>query len=102
MQCCCFLASHCLEMQRPENTLAHFESLLYVRHGLPVSWRKHLSPFPLAEFRAIMMSTGGLVARETADEIGKWKKELGEWTFEKMMGRISLELLKSRARLFEV
>jgi len=48
------------------------------------------------------MSTGGLVARETADEIGKWKKELGEWTFEKMMGRISLELLKSRARLFEV
>ncbi len=40
--------------------------------------------------RAIVMSTGGLVARETADEIGKWKKELGEWTFDKMMGRISL------------
>ena len=60
------------------------------------------APEALAEFRAIVMSTGGLVARETADEIGKWKKELGEWTFEKMMGRISLELLKSRARLFEV
>ena len=48
------------------------------------------------------MSTGGLVARETADEIGKWKKELGEWSFEKMMGRISSELLKSRARLLLV
>ena len=48
------------------------------------------------------MSTGGSVARETADEIGKWKKELGEWSFEKMMGRISSELLKSRARLLLV
>jgi len=60
------------------------------------------TPEALAESRAIVMSTGGLVARERADEIGKWKKELGEWTFEKMMGQISLELLQSRARLFEV
>lgn len=50
------------------------------------------APEATAEFRAIVIST---------DESAKWKRELGEWTYEKMMGRISLELLKSRARLFE-
>ena len=78
----------------------------FVRSGhtlpQPSGKKSDSTPEAIAKFRAIVMSTGGLVAREPADEVGKWKRELGEWTFEKMMGRISLELLKSRARQFEV
>ncbi len=68
---------------------------------IPLDFPQH-HPLAIRPVPHFVMSTGGLVARETADEIGKWKKELGEWTFEKMMGRISLELLKSWARLFQV
>ncbi|KIY31002.1 hypothetical protein I305_06618 [Cryptococcus gattii E566] len=46
------------------------------------------------------MSTGGLVSRETADEMRRWRKEMGPAVFEGMMSKISLELVRARARTF--
>lgn len=46
------------------------------------------------------MSTGGIVSRETADEMRRWTKEMGPATFEGMMRKISLELVRARARMF--
>ena len=62
----------------------------------------HRAPKATAEFRAIVLSAGGLMSSGTADEMVKWKREIGTVGFERIMRRISLELLKSRARLFEV
>ncbi|ADV23184.1 Hypothetical protein CGB_F6630C [Cryptococcus gattii WM276] len=52
------------------------------------------------QFKAVVMSTGGLVSRETADEIRRWRKEMSPAVFERMMGKISLELVRARARTF--
>ncbi|UOH85594.1 hypothetical protein LQV05_002423 [Cryptococcus neoformans] len=43
-------------------------------------------------FKAVVLSTGGLVSRETADEMRRWRKEMGPMAFEGMMKKISLEL----------
>lgn len=46
------------------------------------------------------MSTGGIVSRETADEMRRWRKEMGPAAFEGMMRKISLKLVRARARTF--
>ncbi|UOH81738.1 hypothetical protein LQV05_004418 [Cryptococcus neoformans] len=51
-------------------------------------------------FKAVVLSTGGLVSRETADEMRRWRKEMGPMAFEGMMKKISLELVRARARTF--
>lgn len=51
-------------------------------------------------FKAVVMSTGGIVSRETADEMRRWRKEMGPAAFEGMMRKISLKLVRARARTF--
>ncbi|OXC63234.1 hypothetical protein AYX13_06833 [Cryptococcus neoformans] len=51
-------------------------------------------------FKAVVMSTGGIVSRETVDEMRRWRKEMGPAIFEGMMRKISLELVRARARTF--
>lgn len=51
-------------------------------------------------FKAVVMSTGGIVSRETADEMRRWRREMGPMAFEGMMKKISLELVRARARTF--
>ncbi|AAW43042.1 hypothetical protein CND00010 [Cryptococcus deneoformans JEC21] len=51
-------------------------------------------------FKAVVMSTGGLMSRETADEMRKWRREMGHMAFEGMMRKMSLELVRARARTF--
>ncbi|UOH81167.1 hypothetical protein LQV05_003833 [Cryptococcus neoformans] len=53
-------------------------------------------------FKAVVLSTGGLVSRETADEMRRWRKEMGPMAFEGMMKKISLELVRARARTFAI
>ncbi|OWZ80072.1 hypothetical protein C366_01460 [Cryptococcus neoformans Tu401-1] len=53
-------------------------------------------------FRAVVMSTGGIVSRETADEMRRWRKEMGPAAFEGMMRKISLKLVRARARTFAI
>lgn len=50
-------------------------------------------------FKAVMMSTGGLVSRETADEIRKWRREMGPMIFKGMVKKTSSEL-RARAKTF--
>lgn len=52
------------------------------------------------QFKAVMMSTGGLVSRETADEIRRWRREMGPMIFEGMVKKTSLEPVRARARTF--
>lgn len=49
-------------------------------------------------FKAVVMSAGGLVSSETADEMRKWRREMGPMVFEGMLKEISLELVRARAR----
>ncbi|OXC62029.1 hypothetical protein AYX13_07010 [Cryptococcus neoformans] len=53
-------------------------------------------------FKAVVMSTGGIVSRETADEMRRWRREMGPMAFEGMMKKISLELVRARARTFAI
>ncbi|OXH27439.1 hypothetical protein J008_04728 [Cryptococcus neoformans] len=51
-------------------------------------------------FKAVVMSTGGIVSRETADEMRRWRKKMGPAAFEGMTRKINLELVRARARIF--
>ncbi len=59
-------------------------------------------PWALSEFRALVFSAGGLMEKETAAELDRWKPDLGEATFDRMMTRMSLALLRARAKTFEL
>lgn len=52
------------------------------------------------QFKALMMSTGGLMSREMADEIRKWRREMGPTVSEGMVKKVSLEVVRARARTF--
>jgi len=52
----------------------------------------------VAEFRPLVISTGGLMASDTAKEFETWKKELGGIGYARMMEVISISLVKWRAR----
>ncbi|OXC62348.1 hypothetical protein C358_02258, partial [Cryptococcus neoformans MW-RSA852] len=41
-----------------------------------------------------------IASRETADEMRRWRKEMGPTAFEGMMRNISLELVRARTRTF--
>lgn len=43
---------------------------------------------------------GGLVSTETADEMRKWRREMGPMAFEGMKKKRSLESVRARARTF--
>lgn len=45
-----------------------------------------------------ILSTGGLVSKSTADEWKDWREMMPADSFERMEKRISVELVKARAR----
>ncbi len=59
---------------------------------------------PLAPggFQALAFSTGGLMGKATAEELGRVGKTMGRVVNERMMGNVSLALLKARARTFDM
>ena len=57
-------------------------------------------PLSTANFKALVFSTGGLMAKETADEVLTWKGVLGDTVFGRLGTAISLELVKARARTY--
>jgi hypothetical protein len=57
-------------------------------------------PLSTANFKPLVFSTGGLMARETADEVLTWKSVLGDTVFGRLGTAISIELVKARARTY--
>lgn len=49
-------------------------------------------------FKPIILSTGGLMSRSTADEWKDWRDAMPAGGFERMEKRIGVELVKARAR----
>lgn len=50
-------------------------------------------------FKPLVLSTGGLVSSETADEWKSWRKATPEAAFRWTQKRITIELVKARARI---
>lgn len=50
-------------------------------------------------FKPLVVSTGGLVSREAADEWKSWRKVTAEAAFRWTQKRITIELVKARARI---
>ena len=76
------------------------QSVRYLDRG--DSAATNCAPDAVAEFPAIVLSTGELLSTGTSDELSKWKREIGAGGYEKLKRRIVLKLLKSRSRLFEM
>ena len=60
------------------------------------------APEITGEFRALVISAGGLVEESSADELKRWKRDLDPVIYDRMMAKVSMELMRARARLFEV
>jgi len=57
-------------------------------------------PLSTATFKPLVFSTGGLMSKETTDEVQSWKGALGDSVFGRLGSAISLELVRARARTF--
>ena len=57
-------------------------------------------PLSSASFKPLVFSTGGLMSKETTDEVQSWKGTLGDSGFGRLGSAISLEPVKARARTF--
>ena len=57
-------------------------------------------PLAPGAFKPLVFSTGGLMARATAEELKKWQTELEPPVWDRMMTQLSLELLRARSRSF--
>ncbi|UOH82395.1 hypothetical protein LQV05_005096 [Cryptococcus neoformans] len=49
-------------------------------------------------FKPLILSTGGLTSHGTADELKAWREAMPEGVFVRLQRRISIELVKARAR----
>ena len=58
-------------------------------------------PWAIGEFQPLVFSLGGLMEKTTANEIGKWRKEMKESVFETMIRRLSVVLIRAWARVYE-
>ena len=58
-------------------------------------------PWAIGDFKPLVFSLGGLMEKETAMEMTKWRKEMTETVYEAMVKRISLVLLRGRAKVYE-
>ena len=56
----------------------------------------------LNDLRPLVLSAGGLVAVNTANEMRRWRSVMAGPVWKTLTSRISLDLLRSRSRLFEV
>ncbi len=57
-------------------------------------------PLTAGSFKPIVLSTGGLMSKDTADEIKRWKRPMGEAAFNRMLGAVSLALVRARSTAF--
>jgi len=57
-------------------------------------------PLTSGNFKPLVLSTGGLLSKDTADEVRRWKRPMGEATFERMRMAVGLALVRARARTF--
>ncbi len=57
-------------------------------------------PLTAGAFKLIVLSTGGLMSKDTADEIKRWKRPMGEAAFNRMLGAVSLALVRARSMAF--
>jgi hypothetical protein len=57
-------------------------------------------PLSTATFKPLVFSTGGLMSKETADEVQSWKGVLGDSIYGRLGSAISLELVRARARTY--
>ena len=48
-----------------------------------------------------MISLGGLMEKETAEEIEKWRKEMKDTVWSAMIHRVSLVILRATTRVYE-
>ena len=58
-------------------------------------------PWAAGQFRALVVSLGGLMEKETATEITRWRKEMKDTVWDRMMARVSLTLLRARSKVYE-
>jgi len=58
-------------------------------------------PWAIGDFKPLVVSLGGLMEKQTAAEVAKWKREMTETVFEAMVRRVSLVLLRARAKVYE-
>ena len=58
-------------------------------------------PWAIGEFKALVFSLGGLMEKDTALEMSKWRREMSDTIYGGMTRRISLALLRARAKLYE-
>lgn len=72
--------------------IKHLDSV--ARHATSVR------PLSTSTFKPLVFSTGGLMSKETADEVQSWKAVLGESMYGRLGSAISLELVKARARTY--
>ena len=52
------------------------------------------APEAAAEFRAIVLGTGGFLSTGTAEEMAKWKRAIGAVEYERTISGLDLDLLK--------
>ena len=58
-------------------------------------------PWAIGGFNAVVFSLGGLMEKETADEIEKWRKEMRDTVWAAIIKRVGLVLLRARAKVYE-
>lgn len=96
--------AHKTTTRRPADTtlLSHATSQC-IKH-LDSIGRKANADRPLAatSFKPLVFSTGGLMSKETANEMASWKAALGDTVYGRLGTFISLELVKARARTFGI
>lgn len=61
--------------------------------------QKH-APLALGRFGALVFSTGGLIKADTQKQLASWKEAIGDSTWSWTLRRISLSLVRARARTF--
>jgi len=57
---------------------------------------------PSNTLRPLVLSAGGLVAVNTANELRRWREAMASPVWQTLTFRVSLDLLRARSRLFEV
>ncbi len=58
-------------------------------------------PWAIGDFRPLVFSLGGLMEKKTGTELLKWKTEMTDIVHEAMVRRVSLVLLRARAKVYE-
>jgi hypothetical protein len=60
------------------------------------------APLALGRFGALVFSTGGLIEADTQKQLASWKEAIGDSTWNWTLRRISLSLVRARARTFSM